>query len=55
MAIKFRNKKLFDALMERKAGAHDPKAGKQIKRAKQAKQNRREERDMFDGEYYAFK
>lgn len=44
MAMKFRNKALHEALMERKGGAHEAKAGKRAKRAKQAKDARRESR-----------
>lgn len=44
MAMKFRNKKLYDQLMERKCGAHEAKAGKHMKRAKQERAARREAR-----------
>lgn len=48
MAIKFRNQKLHEMLMERKCGPMDPKAGKHIKRAKQNKQDRRDMRSLMD-------
>ena len=44
MAMKFRNKALHEALMERKGGSHEAKAGKRCKRAKQVKADRRETR-----------
>lgn len=44
MAMKFRNKALHEALMERKGGSHEAKAGKRAKRAKQVKDARRESR-----------
>lgn len=47
-AMKFRNKKLFEQLMERKCGPMEAKAGKQMKRARQERVARREQRYQMD-------
>ena len=48
MSMKFRNKKLHEQLMERKGGPMEAKAGKQMKRARQARDFKRLEREEFN-------
>lgn len=48
MAMKFRNKKLHEQLMERKGGPMEAKAGKQMKRARQDRDARREARYQME-------